>query len=598
MNRGLDKLEPKGRSIMDESKDIRYLSGFMRRRKKSLTLVFSLIFILAVVVAFVLPPIYLSQSTILIEEQQIPPEYVQASITGYVEERLQMITQQIMSRTRLQDIIDQFNLYTEMRQRYTREEIIEKMRDDINLETISADVRDRQTGRPVSATIAFTLSYEGKNPSTVQRVATVLASLYLEENLKSREERASTTTTFLQQELDDLEAHIDELQRKISQFKKAHIGELPEHNAVNLQIVARLDRELNHATMQLNSLLERKILLEGQIANVDPLNPIVTEEGKAVMHPHERLKYLRLELVRLQGSLSEKHPDVKKLKKEIQELEAQVEASDDSIEKIRRLNDLTGQLAAMKGKLGPKHPDVIRLSKEVEALSQELGNPKVEQAKKDLAEQRPENPAYINLKTQIATTEMQIKALQDEARGIKEEIVQYERRIERAPLVEREYNNLMRDYENAKFKYNEITNKLMEARVAQGMEETQRGERFTIIDPAQLPEAPYKPNRIAIVLIGLVLALGAGVGIGAMRENLDSSIKTADELNALTGIPVLSVIPSMRTAEERRARLIKKGIAVVAALCVVAVALYLVHVYVMPLEILWVKTQRRMMMGL
>ncbi len=579
---------------MDEPKAVD-LKGLIRRRKKSFVLSFLSVIFMAVLIAFVLPPIYLSQSTILIEDQQIPREYVQTTITGFVEERLQVITQQIMSRSRVMEMINRFNLYQEMRDRYTTEEIIEKMRDDIHLETISAEVMDRRTGRPTAATIAFTLSYEGKNPSTVQKVSNVLASFYLEQNLKSREQRASNTTIFLQQESDALKGQIDAIENKISEFKKAHIGELPEYNALNLQAITQLNRDVDHIEMQISSLKERKILLEGQIANVDPLSPIVTEEGKAIMHPGERLKYLRLQLISLQSALSEKHPDMKKLKKEIHELQQQVEESDASIEKVKRLNALTGQLAAMKGKLGPKHPDVVRLSKEVDVLGKEVENIRAEKVSQDLIEQKPDNPAYINLKTQIDSVEIQSTGLLEEKQQIEKEIAKYQRKIGNVPVVEKEFNKLIRDYENAKYKYNEIMAKLMEAKVAQGMEETQRGERFTIIDPGQLPEKPYKPNRLAILLIGFVLALGAGVGVSAVRENLDTSIKTAEELGQLTNVPVLSVISMMQSDEDVRARRIKWAVIILAAIGILVATLLIVHHFIMPLEIVWVKIQRRMM---
>ncbi|MDY6954445.1 MAG: chain-length determining protein, partial [Thermodesulfobacteriota bacterium] len=151
---------------MDEPKELD-IKGLVRRRKRIFLASFLAILVPALLIAFLLPPVYLSQSTILIEDQQIPREYVQTTITGYVEERLQIITQRIMSRSRLMEIMDRFNLYADMRERHTTEEILEKMREDINLQTISADVMDKRTGRPTVATIAFTLSYEGKTPATV-----------------------------------------------------------------------------------------------------------------------------------------------------------------------------------------------------------------------------------------------------------------------------------------------------------------------------------------------------------------------------------------------------------------------------------------------
>jgi uncharacterized protein involved in exopolysaccharide biosynthesis len=578
---------------MDGRKDITDIKGIMRRRKKVLILTFLLILAMGLFITIALPSIYLSRSTILIEDQQIPREYVQTTITGYVEERLQMITQQIMSRLRLLEIINQFNLYPEMQQGYTTEEIIEKMRGDINLETISAEVIDRRTGRPTVATIAFSLSYEGKDPSTVQKVANVLASLYLEENLRSREKRASTTTAFLRQESDELKQQLNNIQNKISEFKKAHSGELPEYNTINMQAIVRLDRDLDHINVQLNALRERKILLEGQLASLDPLAPVITEEGKTVMNPSERLKFLRLQLITFLSRLSAKHPDVKKLKKEILELEKQVGKSDASIQMIRRLDDLNGQLADMKGKLGPRHPDVMKLTREVKALTWEIKNSKSENLLQKISEQRPDNPAYINSQTQIASTEIEINHLLEERQRIKKELGERKKRIENAPLVEKEYNNLMRDYENAKYKYNEIINKLMEAKVAQGMEETQRGERFTIIDPAQLPERPHKPNRTAIILVSFILAIGASVGLAAACESMDQSIKTREELASLTGVPVLSVIPQIQSDEQQRSRQRKRIMWLLATVCAVLLSLLIIDHFIMPLDVLWIKIQRR-----
>ena len=274
--------------------------------------------------------------------------------------------------------------------------------------------------------------------------------------------------------------------------------------------------------------------------------------------------------------------------------------SDDSIEKVKRLNNLKGQLATLKGKLGPNHPDVKKLSKEVEALSEEMKDLRTESVMAsvmaDVGSQKPDNPAYINLKTQIASTDMEIKSFLNEKYQIQRKIAEYEKKIENVPFVEKEYNNLIQEYENARRRYDEIMNKLMEAKVAQEMEVTQRGERFTIIDPVQLPEKPYKPNRLAIILIGFVLALGAGVGLAAAKESLDTTIKTADDLSKFSSAPVLSVIPLMVTDEERRSRRIKWAVFSLAAIGIIVVGLYLFDLLVMPLDILWVKIQRKMML--
>ena len=577
--------------------DIRsYIKGIIRRRKKVFFLTFIFIFPLVGVIAFLLPPVYLSESTILVEAQQIPQDYVKSTITAYVEERLQVITRQIMTRAKLLRIINQFNLYQEMRDRNPVEMIITKMRKDIKLETIHAQGKDRGGGQPGATTIAFTISYEGKDPSTVQKVTSSLASLYLEEELKTKERLASTTTIFFQEELASLKKQLSVYESRISKFKEAHIGELPEHNNMNLQRLDRLERELDQVKMQANSIEERKVYLKGQIASVDPLVPVVIEGEKIAMNPKERLKRLHLQLISLQSSLSEKHPDIKKLKNEIKELEAQVGNSDDSVAKVRMLSELKGELAAKQGKLGPKHPDVIKLSKQVGMLSKEVDELLTEKAMTEVAEEKPDSAVYINLMTQIAGADIQIKALLKQRKDIAQEIKKYQIKLESAPVIEKEYNELTREYENAKRKYDDLLSKRMEAKIAQGMEETQRGERFTIIDPAQLPEKPYKPNRMMIVLLGFVLALGAGGALCAAQEGLDNTVKTADELSAVMGVPVFSEILLIETDGERRGRRIKTMVLILAAISVIIVALILVNQFVMPLDILWIKIQRKLEM--
>ena len=580
---------------MNERTELQDIKGILRRQKTLFLVTFLAIFFLSVIVAFVLPPVYRSQSTILIEEQQIPQEFAQTTITSYVEERLQVITQQIMSRPRLLKIINQFNLYPDMRDRFTTEEIVQKLRDAISFEMINTEVMDRRTGRPTTATIAFTLAYEGENPSTVQKVANRLASLYLEANLKTREQRASNITTFLEQELKNLKTQIDEKESKISQFKQIHGQELPEYRTINMQALSRLNQQIDQAAMQIRSQQERKIYLEGQLANVDPLMPVVTEEGKTMMNPRERLKYLRLQLISLQAQLSDKHPDVKRMKGEIAELEAKVGDTNDSLGKIKQLKDSEGRLAILKGKLGPRHPDVIKLEKEVKLLKTQVESLKSQTAANTVSENNPENPAYISLKTQIASAEMEIRFLNQGKKQLEEKINNYQQLIDNAPLVEKEYNDLIRDQQADQLKYQEIMSKLMEAKVSQGMEESQQAERFTIIDPALTPERPAKPNRLAIVLIGFVLALGFGVGLAAVRENLNTTVKNAEELSRSTGLPVLANVPLLQTAEDLQKKRLRQIMMIVIALGIIVIALLLINSFIMPLDILWIKLQRRFM---
>ncbi|MBN2232983.1 MAG: chain-length determining protein [Deltaproteobacteria bacterium] len=574
--------------------DIQDIRGIVRRQKNLFIITFVTIFFAAALVAFALPAIYRSQATILIEEQQIPEDFVRSTVTSYVEERLQVITQQILSRPRLLEIINQFNLYTEMRDRFTTEEIVAKMRQAISMETISTEVSDKRSSRPTEATIAFTVGYEGKSPATVQKVTSRLASLYLEANLQARREQATDITTFLERELDSLRRQIAEREEAISQFKRRHTQELPEYQAANLQALTRLQQQYDQIAMDVGARTERLITLRAQLATIDPQAPIVTDEGKPVRNPADQLKFLRLQLVSLQARLSDRHPDVRKLKSEIAELESQVGETTVDLQTARRqLEERRRTLADMKRRLDPQHPDVQALEQEVAALTAETG--RLADEERNRPEPGPaDNPAYIQLETQMRATESDIEALQGRKARLDAEIAAYQQRLDNMPLVEKEYNQLLRGYEADRIKYQELNNKLMEARVSQQMEEAQQAERFTIIDPPLEPEHPSKPNRLAIVLIGFVLAMGAGVGIGALRESLNTSVKTAAELQRLTALPVLTTIPLMDNPQEKRQRRTRILMAVAVLVILAAAAVWAVHTFVMPLDILWIKGQRRL----
>ncbi len=586
---------------MKEGQDIKYLLKILRRRKKAFLIPFFIVFLSITIVAFVLPPVYRATTTILIEEQQIPPDYVKSTVTGYVEQRLQTITQQIMSYSNLLKIIKEFNLYPEMRKKYPIEEVIDKMRDDIKLETINAETPEIRGGRPVSVTVAFTLSYEGKDPVKVQKVTNALASLYLEYNLKEREEQASSTKAFLQKECNELKKRLKELDAKISKFKQEHIGELPEFATINLQTIERLERELDNIDAQIMSLKQQKVYLEGQLALVEPIAPVNTGKGNVVLSPIERLKYLELKLINLKATLSPNHPDVIKLEKEIKALKAQLGNVDDIQEKIKELHEFEQELADLKSRLGPKHPDVIKLAKKIEVLKNEISKSNATSSNFTSANStqnfiltEPDNPAYINLLTQISSIDVQIKSLEQRKKEIKKKIEEYQKKLEEIPVVEKTYNLLLSDYENTRRKYNELMDKLIEAKIAQELEESQHGERFVIIDPAQVPQQPCKPKRLAIILIGFVLALGAGVASVSLMEYMDHSIKTPEEVQELLNVPLYITIPYIETEEDKKKKRRKKMIILMAAGLIIILGLIFIHFFVMPLDVLWFKIENKL----
>ena len=535
--------------MTEQVKDIRDVWAIFLKRKKFFIIPFGVLFILATAIAFLLPAIYESKTTILIEDQQIPPEFVRSTVTGFADQRIQSLTQQILSRTKLWEIIQQFQLYSEMQEKYTREEILEKMRDDIQLETISAEVGagGQKQARPGQSaiTIAFSISYRGKNPETVQKVAGTLASLYLEQNLKIREAQAKTTTQFLEAESKELRERIQAIGAKITAFKKEHEGNQPELQGFNQAQAVRLDQETKQIDNQIRADEDRRVYLEGQLATVKPEAP-VTSSGERVTDPQTRLRTLQIQLADLQSKFSDDYPDIRKTKREMAELEKlEKSQSGGSSQKQEKLAQLKAELAEKQGKYSAEHPDIRKLKNEIARLEQQP-----DKSAPSKAVNVPDNPAYINLTTQIETTKNEIASLQRQREALKDKLTMFNQRLEQAPRLEQEYFALQRDYTNSTAKYQEVMNKIMEARISEGMEEHQKGEKFTLIDPASYPQKPVKPNRWLIVLAGFVLSMGAGVGAVALAEQMDHSLNNADELASFTGFPVLGSITRIGITED------------------------------------------------
>jgi len=530
----------------------------------------------------------------LIEGQQIPSDFVRSTVPTVVEEAIQTITQQIMSRSKLLEIVNRFDLYNDLRERETTEEIIERMRKDINLKMISAEVIDQRTGRPSVATIAFSLSYEWKDPSKVQKVANTLASLYLEQNLKDREEKARTTSTFIEAELNMLKDSINQLETKIAEFKKKHFQALPEMAQLNFQMIQRLERETESIEQQIRNVRERKIYLEGQLAGIDPDLPGIQGPGGRTADAKQRLKYLHTEYIALKASLSEKHPDVIKMKKEINSLENEVTIKDEIQLKRNQLEELKTDLAVNMGKFSEKHPDVIKLKKSIEIIEKEFRDNIKEIGTSQHEAEAPENPAYINISTQITTAKMETESLKKNLDRLKVKLEEYQKRLELTPQIELEYNLLTRDYNNATARYQETLHKLMEAKSAQGLEKGQKGQKFTIIDPAILPEKPYKPNRLAIILIGFVLSIGAGIGVASLKEFSDQAIYSENALSLITGKPVLAVVPLIETETDRKRKKRKVIIFTLSILIGTGLLTLAVHLFYKPLDVLWFMIIRKL----
>jgi succinoglycan biosynthesis transport protein ExoP len=480
------------------------LKMIWRRRKKVILFSFSLIFFTALVVALVLPSIYESQVMIIVENQEIPEEYVKSTTTSYINERLEILERKILSYSKLLEIIKAHALYPDLN---SNGAMVGKIRKDIKLETIDININDGRYGRGL-ATIAFTLSYQHENPEKAKQVTDILSNLFVEEDRISRENRADTTTIFLEKELADLRNVVKLNEEKISRFKAANIDQLPGSTAIFQQTVFRLEQDIDNTITRIRTLQEKIVYLNSQLANIDPMVPILTESGKVANNPNNRLKYLRLQLIQMQSNLSDKHPDIIRLKSEIAELEAQVGEKDTTTEKVNRLIIVEKQLAELQSKYGDKHPDVVKLAREKALLTRQIAQKDTSTSSAGISGQHSDNPGYMNIKAQIIVAQSEINGLIDEREKLSRKLEDYQKKLEVAPFIDEEYNSLTLDYENAKKKFNEVANKLHSAKIAQEMDVSEQGARFRIDHPAILPDKASKPYRLLIILFGFMLGAG------------------------------------------------------------------------------------------
>ena len=577
---------------MEKQRDIGYYIHLLKVRKWFLIIPALLISIISLIIAILLPSIYQSNSTILIEEQQIPQDFVRTTVTGVADERIQTLTQQILSRTKLLEIIKQFDLYANMRDKYTQEEIIEKMRDDIKIENIGVDTvqgkKGKAGGKGTNITIAFTIAYRGKNPAMVQKVAGNLASLYLEQNIKDRQEKAETTTKFLEAELKELDERLLVIGGKITKFKQSHEGLLPELQSHNRAQAERLENEVKQLENQIRASEDKKAYLEGQVATINPDLPLAGQER--TLDPKTRLYVLQVELTAMLSKNSENHPDVIKIKKEIAGLERMVSAQGGQASVRRqKLTQLQAELAVKAGRLSPDHPEIRKLQKEIARLEEKKDVPDATARSPVL---NPNNPAYIALNTQIQGASNEITMLRRQQADLRDKLRMYRQRLEETPKVEQEYFALTRDYENAHKKHMDVMNKLLEARIGEGMEESQKAEKFTLIDPASYPEKPVSPPRLVIALVGLFLGLASGVGTVLLADQVDHSLKDADEISWLTDLPVLGTISRIQTSGDALGLKRRRRMIAAASCFSILLVLVLVHFLYKDLWVLMAQLMR------
>ncbi len=554
------------------------------RRRKYIIVIPALILLLAsIAVALILPPVYQSQATILIEQQQIPTDLVKSTVTSYADERISLIQQRVMTIDNLTKIIDKFGLYPKQKEKLTAAELAGQFRMSAHLELVNADVISQ--GRHSKATLAFKLSFDDKDPQLAQKVTNELVTLFLNENVRSRTERAEETTVFLEEEAQKFKADIQKIENELAEYKEKYRSSLPELLSSNLSMINRIESEIQQLGLQEKMLDERKIGLKSQMAVAG--QGLLASSASDARGPSS-LAELNLEQARLLSKYSATHPDVVRIKRQVEILESgqNPEQSGASAE----LQEARQELAKLRQQYSDNHPDVKAAQRKIADFTSSE-SPSVTKKFKD---QGVSNPALLQIKSEMDVAEFELASIRTHRAELQEKLKALEMNVSQTHQVERGYYELMRDLDNNKAKYNELKAKQLEAKLAQTLEEEQKAEKFSLLEPPLLPSKPIKPDRFKILFLGFVASIGAGLGVGYLREMMDGSIRGHRALAHIAGMEPLVVVPYIENQEDRdRTRKNVISFSVIAGVLFLGM-IVAVHTLYMPLDILWYKAWNRL----
>ena len=467
------------------------------RRRWFILLPVALAAALAAVVSLKIPNRYRSETVILVVPQRVPDSYVRSTVTSNIEDRLPSISQQILSRTRLERVITDFNLYAAVRKKKLMEDVVAEMRHDITVLVVKGD--------------AFKVSYVGQQPKVVADVTNRLASLFIEENLRDREQMAEGTNQFLQSELEAARQRLAEHEKKLELYRKAHAGELPSQLDSNLQVIQNTQLQIQSVLDSINRNRDRRIAVEQALNDLSQPDMVVpqprphTDDTTVVPLP-DQLEAARGQLRQLQSHLTAEHPDVIRMKRLVTELEQKVAAQSNAA------------------------PDV----------------PYVEPAV------RQKQQRMKQLRAELDSIDRQIAASQSDEQRLRGIVSDYQRRVEAAPARETEMTELMRDYATLQSVYSSLLQKREDSKMAANLERRQIGEQFKLLDQAKPAEAPYSPNRLRIVLAAAIVGFLIGAGLVGFREYQDRALHTDEDIASALGLQVLANIPLMLTGDEKR----------------------------------------------
>jgi len=491
-----------------EGLDIQQYLGVVRRRHLHFLIPLFLGWALVWGASWVLPPRYQSSTLILVEQPTMPKDYVTPNVNDDLQERMQSITQQILSRTRLLHIIDQYNLYASEHTQRSPDQKVDRMRKDIDIDLVR-DQRNQIT--------AFNVSYTSRNPEMAEKVTGELTNLFINENLEVRQQQSEDTTQFLETQLEAARKTLSDQEDKVRQFKAQHVGEMPGQLASNLQILQGLQSQLQNEEDALNAARQQHVYLQTLADQYRTMQATPKgSDGTTVGLPalDQELARLKTQLADLMSrGYTERHPDVRKVRDQIA-----------STEKMR--DQLMASLKAKGPDTGTDSPD-----QSVDPAQASMLAP---------------------IQSQLRSNQLEITNREHSIAALKAKVDDYQARLNQEPIREQQLADLTRGYDQSKANYDDLLKKKNESKMATSMELLQQGERFRVVDPPSYPQKPEFPNRLKFCGMGLGFGLALGVVIAGAFEFMDGRLHNAKDIRKLLPAEVIGEIPAIINESDAR----------------------------------------------
>jgi polysaccharide chain length determinant protein (PEP-CTERM system associated) len=471
-------------------------------RRWTIAVPFFTILLATVLVIWKLPNTFQSETLILVVPQRVPESYVRATVTSRIEDRLQTISPQILNRPNLEHIIQTMDLYSTERQKMVMEDVVARMRKDIDVQVVRGD--------------AFRITYVASKPDTAQHVVARLAALFIQENLRDREVQAQGTNEFLTRQLEDARSRLIENEKKVSRYEREHAAELPSQLNFTLQAAHNSEMQIQAVVETLNRDRDRRLGLERQLADEGAATreSQTTGDGDAAVPvAASALDAARAELAALESRFKPEHPDVQRQKRLVGELEAKLVAET------------------------PRSPAPAASPSDTRASRTEV------------------------LRRELEQVTEQIAAKEQEEQRLRLQVELYQQRVQAAPIRASELAELTRDHETLQEIYRNLLQKREDSGIAADLEQRQIGEQFKVLEPASLPERPFSPNRPRLAVLGALIALVFAVSLAALLEYFDTTLHSEEDVSLALGLRVLALVPLVDAAAPREQRRLIRFIA-------------------------------------